>query len=167
MASSLSPLVGAGHNLSHHQLLSPQLNQPVSKREKRRTNMEERFAQIGREFNENRDLYYRKQLQEYQLGLDAIRHSDLYVNKPLDDFGNETADETLSAAVSTHGSVRTLNSIGSTKVDAPWRSAAYARFALAVDDAMEQRDVDLTTIVVLQPLPYLCPCGLNILEISL
>lgn len=112
--------------------------------------MEDRFAQIGREFNENRDLYYRKQLQNFQNGIDAIRHADLYANKALDDFHEDTTDEaTTSAAVSTHGSLRTMNSIGSTKFDIPWKSGPYAKFSHSINDAMEQRDAELTTVAVL------------------
>lgn len=121
--------------------------------------MEDRFVQIGQEFNEKRDMYYRRQLQTLQIDLDYIRNADLYANKPLDDFRDDASEGAItSTAGSTQGSVRTLNLSGNSRLDIPPKSGAYAaKFAQDINDAMEQRDTVLTTIVVCSLLPSYLP----------
>ena len=118
--------------------------------------MEDRFAQISHEFNENRETYYRKQLHNFQRDTDYIRHSDLYANKPLDERAEDPNEEaSTSAAASTQGSVRTLTFNGNTRHELPWRNGAQAaRFTRDIDDALEQRDVDLTTVAVRSTLTH-------------
>ena len=125
--------------------------------------MEDRFAQISHEFNENRDLYYRKQLQSFQVDIDFIRNAALYVDKPLDEFGDEGTEEaTTSAAASTQGSVRNVNLNGDARHGLHLKNGAYAaKFAHKINDALEQRDADLTNVAVFLPprrsAPSLCP----------
>ena len=107
--------------------------------------MEERFTQISSDFNENRDLCYRRQFQAFQIDIDFIRHAELYSEKPLDDTGDYAAeDHPTSATASIQEGIRiALN--GNT----PLKGGKYAaEFTKAINDAMEQRDADLTTVAV-------------------
>ena len=150
MAYSPSPLAIASHSqLKQYRPNFPQ-SQPLTKREKKLSDMEDRFAQIGQQFNENRDIYYRKEHQSIQYDIDFIRNADLYSAKTLDETGDELIFEPpISAAVSFTGSLRTQASTGNAKTEIPYgfgRNAA--QFAHAINDAMEQRDADLTAVVV-------------------
>ena len=117
--------------------------------------MEDRFAQIGHEFDENRDLYYRKQMHNFHIDIDYIRNANLYANKPLDGLADDASEEgTASAAGSTQGSFKALNLNGNTWLDIPLRSGAHAnQFAQEINNAMEQRDADLTTVAVCATFP--------------
>jgi len=164
MAYSPSLLAAAGHSQLSHHSVSPPLPHPISKREKRKHDMEERFAQIGRDFKEDRQKNFHKQIHNLQIDGDFIRNADLYADKALHEFGDDTAEDvTISATASTHGSVRTLNLNGNTKLEMPFKNGTYAtKFTQVINDAMEQRDADLTTVAVCStPLTYrtmaICP----------
>ena len=118
--------------------------------------MEDRFAQIGHDFDENRDLYYRKQMHNFHIDIDYIRNADPYANKPLDGLPDDVSEEgTTSAAGSTQGSLKALSQNGNTWLDIPLRSGAYAnQFAQEINNAMEQRDADLTTVAVSATSPH-------------
>ena len=158
MAYSPSPVAVVSQNAFNNSSRSPRLYQNLTKREKRKAFMEDRFAQISQEFNDNREAYYRKQLHTFQLNTDFIRNSNLYANKPLDELIEDpTEDLSASAAASTQGSVRTLNPNGNTRVEMPWRhGVSAARYSREIDDVLEQRDADLTMVAVrcpVTPLP--------------
>ncbi|KAL6715310.1 hypothetical protein ACLMJK_007575 [Lecanora helva] len=148
MAYSLSPLAAAGSSQVTRHLQSPTLPQPINKQKKKKDVMEERFAQISQDFNENRDLHFRKQMQNFQIDIDYIRQADLYASKTLDgllDDGSLSA--TGSTAASTQGSIRNVQMNGSNWFNNPMRIGIHAdKFATDINDAMEQRDAELTTI---------------------
>lgn len=133
---------------------SPPLHQPLSKRDKRRHNMEERLAQLTHDFAENRESYYRKQIQAFQSDIEYILHSNPYANKPLDDFPLDVTEEaTISAAASNHGSVRAgglqMQTNGNLRLDASHKTGMYAAmYTKEMNDAMEERDANLTTTAV-------------------
>ena len=110
--------------------------------------MENRLAEISSSFAENRDLFYRKELQVLQADMTYVQSARLYDNQPLDEIVDEgPEDASTSAAASTADSLRYMN--GHARLDAPYKTGSQtAEFIQEVNDAMEQRDVDLTTGVV-------------------
>lgn len=162
MAYSPSPqTVVAGSSIQLNRVsASPTTQIPLSKRDKKRLNMADRLTEISNNFTANRDTFYRQQLQAYQGDINYIQQANPYSNKPLEDPTDEPLEETAgSAAASTQGSLRTTqqthqNSIG--RAELPFKTGKHtAQFVQAINDAMERRDVDLTTLVV---------CPLNFLE---
>ncbi|CAF9920890.1 hypothetical protein IMSHALPRED_005032 [Imshaugia aleurites] len=114
--------------------------------------MENRLAEISSSFAENRDHLYRKQLQALQGDMNYIQAARLYDNVPLDDIGEEGHEEiSTSAAASTAGSLRNAHQAhlnGHTRLEVPYKTGPQtAEFIQEINDAMEQRDADLTTIV--------------------
>ncbi len=115
--------------------------------------MENRLAEISNTFAENRDHLYRKQLQALQADMNYIQAARLYDNVPLDEIGDEALEEiNTSAAASTTDSLRNAQQAhlnGHTRLEAPYKTGPQtAEFIQEINDAMEQRDADLTTIVV-------------------
>ena len=115
--------------------------------------MENRLAEISSSFAENRDHLYRKQLQVLQADMNYIQAARLYDNVPLDEAGDEGPEETnTSAAASIAGSLRNAHQAyldGHTRLEAPYKTGPQtAEFIQEINDAMEQRDADLTTLVV-------------------
>ena len=160
MALSPPPLAANGR-LNHHSH-SPLLQQPISKREKRKNNMEDRFQQINRDFNDNRDFYYRKQVQTFQADIDYIRNADLYHDQPLQDSWDDPIDEASTSVLSTRGSLKAENQNGSPRIDHPHKIGAYtAKFVHKINDAMEERDADLVTVVVRSTHALLCALCLS------
>ena len=158
MAYSPSPhiasLAVAGSSSRFNRLSpSPPFQQPLSKRDKKRNVMENRLAEISSSFAENRDHLYRKQLQVLQADMNYIQAARLYDNVPLDEIGDEGPEEpNTSAAASTAGSLRNAHQAylnGHTRLEAPYKTGPQtAEFIQEINDAMEQRDADLTTLVV-------------------
>lgn len=130
--------------------------------------MENRLAEISSSFAENRDHLYRKQLQALQADMNYIQAAHLYDNVPLDEIGDEGLEEiNTSAAASTAGSLRNAHQAhlnGHTRLEAPHKTGPQAaEFIQEVNDAMEQRDTDLTTVVVCNKLtPPPAPASLLI-----
>lgn len=94
-------------------------------------------------FSENRDTHYKAQLAAVQADMNLIIRADPYASKPLEDNGEEAIEL-----------IQTI--LGSGTPPAP--SAAtdyvaqvgtyYSRFVEAVNDAMEERDYNLTMLFV-------------------
>ena len=158
MAYSPSPhitnlaVAGTSSRFNRHSP-SPTLPQPLSKRDKKRNVMENRLAEISSSFAENRDHIYRKQLQALQADMNYIQAARLYDNVPLDEIGDEGPEEvTTSAAASAAGSFRNAHQAhlpNLRRLETTHRTGPRtAEFIQEVNDAMEQRDADLTTIVV-------------------
>ncbi len=152
MAYSPSPrtasLSTAGPSHFNRRSPSPPFQQYISKREKKRYNMEDRLAQISNDFSRDRDMIYRKQLQALQLDIDYVRRADLYTEKVLEEDEEDcTEDTTISAAASTSGGV-----IGHAQMNgnvvAGRLGVNASTFAQTINDAIEQRDADLTTVAV-------------------
>lgn len=157
MAYSPSPhianlaVAGSSSRFNRHSP-SPPLQHPISKRDKKRNVMENRLAEISSSFAENRDHLYRKQLQALQADMNYIQAARLYDNVPLDDIGDEGPEETnASPAASTAGSLRNAHQAhlnGHMRLEAPQKTGPQtAEFIQEINDAMEQRDADLTTVV--------------------
>ena len=139
---------------------SPTFPQPLSKRDKKRNVMENRLAEISSSFAENRDHIYRKQLQALQADMNYIQAARLYDNVPLDEIGDEGQEEaTTSATASAAGSFQNAHQAhlpNHRRLENNHRTGPRtAEFIQEVNDAMEQRDADLTTIVVCKSLHFL------------
>lgn len=113
----------------------------------------DRLAQISTEFAENREVYYRKQVNQYQVDMHYINNAKLYDNAILDDFEDDGFDDLdVSAAPSTQGSLRHgqqghLN--GNARLPGPFRPNKHAtKFIQEINDATEQKDADLATFAV-------------------
>jgi hypothetical protein len=113
----------------------------LSKRDKRRNQLADRLQEIVATFSDNRDSHYRAQVAALQADTTLISKADPLANKPLDDDGKEAAE--LIAQI-----------MGNNTPSAP--SAAtdyvaqvgkqYGKFVDSVNDAMEERDYNLTML---------------------
>ncbi|KAF2849856.1 hypothetical protein T440DRAFT_555488 [Plenodomus tracheiphilus IPT5] len=122
-----------------HSATSPQ-PQP-SKRDKRRNMLAEKLAEMMASFSDNRDSHYRAQLAALQADINLIMKADPYANKPLND-GGEEASELISQIMGNN--VPTAPSAGTDYVAQCGKH--YSRFVDAVNDAMEERDYNLTML---------------------
>ncbi len=159
MAYSPSPqppaLVAAGSSKNLSRLSpTPPPNQAVSKRDKRKIALTDRLRDISANFANNRDFYYRQQLQTYQVAMNYINVANPYENKPLDDLGDDII-QNISDTVSgnTQGGQRAGQAGSQPRFRAPPRSSKWAAtFIQEVNDAMEERDTQLTLLAVSQVL---------------
>ena len=157
MAYSPSPqpaaLAAAGSSKSLPRLSpTPPPNQAVSKRDKRKNALTDRLRDISANFANNRDFYYRQQLQAYQVAMNYINEAKPYENKPLDDLGDDVI-ENINEIVSgtTQGGSRAAPVGSQPRFQAPPRSSKWAAmFVHEVNAAMEERDAQLTLVAVCQ-----------------
>lgn len=124
-----------------HSATSPQ-PQP-SKRDKRRNMLAEKLGEMMASFSENRDSHYRAQLAALTADISLIMKADPYANAPLDD-GGEEASELISQIMGNN--VPTAPSAGTDYIAQCGKY--YSRFVDAVNDAMEERDYNLTMLYV-------------------
>lgn len=92
------------------------------------------------QFNNNKDQYYRNQLQAIQLDTGLILHADPYRDNPLIDNADEIKELICNVSAYNPNAMAALsrgdiNSIA---------GKLYSEFANDVNDAMERRDVALT-----------------------
>ncbi|CAO2655861.1 Nn.00g046640.m01.CDS01 [Neocucurbitaria sp. VM-36] len=112
-----------------------------SKRDKRRNMLAEKLAEMMASFSDNRDSHYRAQLAALQADINLIMKADPYANKPLED-GGEEASELISQIMGNN--VPTAPSAGTDYIAQCGKH--YSRFVDAVNDAMEERDYNLTML---------------------
>ncbi|KAG9231148.1 Sds3-like-domain-containing protein [Amylocarpus encephaloides] len=133
----LSPLVGASQRIERPQSNSPPAQQ-LSKRDKKRTLLAERLAEITMQFSANRDVHYREQLQALQIDMNLIMEANAHGKETLPNAPSEI-DELIQDNIKN----TMMKSIGP---NAPPRAGKmYADFAKEVSDAMEERDAALVT----------------------
>ncbi|KAF2116311.1 Sds3-like-domain-containing protein [Lophiotrema nucula] len=138
MARNRSPSPADGFPLGHS-ATSPQ--PLVSKRDKRRNMLAEKLQDMMASFTENKDSHYRAQLTALQADINLILKADPYANKPLDDAGEEAAE---SIAQIMGNTVPTAPSAGTDYMAQVGKY--YARFVESVNDALEERDYNLTML---------------------
>ncbi|KAF1944806.1 hypothetical protein EJ02DRAFT_463892 [Clathrospora elynae] len=131
----------ADHFPLGHSATSPQ-PQP-SKRDKRRTMLADKLAEMMASFSDNRDSHYRAQLAALQADINLIMKADPYANRPLEDDGEEASG--LIAHIM-GSNVPTAPSAGTDYIAQCGKH--YSRFVGAVNDAMEERDYNLTMLLV-------------------
>lgn len=94
-------------------------------------------------FSDARDSHYRAQLAALQADINLITKADPYANKPLEDDGEE-AKELIAQIMGDTAPV--APSAGTDYVAQVGKH--YARFVDAVNDAIEERDYNLTQLWV-------------------
>ena len=124
-----------------HSATSPQ-PQP-SKRDKRRNMLAERLSEMMASFSDNRDTHYRAQLAALTADINLIMKADPYANEPLEDNGEE-ASELITQILGNNASSVTAPSAGTDYIARCGKY--YGRFVDAVNDAMEERDYNLTLL---------------------
>ena len=140
MARVRSPSSADGVSLGH----SASSPQPLlSKRDKRRNQLADKLAEMMASFSDNRDNHYRAQFAALQADINLISKADPYANKPLEDEGEE-ARELIAQIMG--DSVPLAPSAGTDYIAQVGKY--YARFVDAVNDAMEERDYNLTQLWV-------------------
>ncbi|KAF2261971.1 hypothetical protein CC78DRAFT_535201 [Lojkania enalia] len=138
MARNRSPSSADNFPLGHS-ATSPQ--PLLSKRDKRRNMLAEKLGEMMASFSDNRDSHYRAQLAALQQDISLILKADPYANKPLDDGGLE-ADESITQIMgNNHPSAPSAGTDYIAQV-----GKYYARFVESVNDALEERDYNLTML---------------------
>ncbi|KAI6710084.1 hypothetical protein JHW43_007407 [Diplocarpon mali] len=134
-----SPAVGC-HRTERQQSNSPPLPpQQLSKRDKKRTVLAERLAEITTLFSANRDQHYRTQLHAIQIDSNLIAEADVHSKLPLPDDAEEI-DELVKRNIQK----TMMKSVGP---EPPQRAGRiYSDFATEVNDAQEERDTALATL---------------------
>ncbi|KAG4028689.1 hypothetical protein MFRU_020g01280 [Monilinia fructicola] len=107
----------------------------LSKRDKRRSMLQERLAEMTIGFASNRDHYYRDQLQGLQIDMNLIQEADVHGKFPLPD-GNEVGPLVADG-------IKKVKAIAGHHPSAAGKE--YESFAREINNAMEERDVALTT----------------------
>jgi hypothetical protein len=130
----VSPVMGASHRIDRQQSNSPVLQeQQLSKRDKRRTNLANRLAEITAQFSDNRDVHYRNQLQALQIDMNLIAEAPVHGDKTLPDEPEE-----IDILVRENIQKNILKGIGA---GVPQRAGkVYADFAKEINDATEEKD---------------------------
>lgn len=119
---------------------SPPLPQlPLSKRDKKRSQIENKVKELLAARHANRDANLRAQLNALSRDIHYINRADLYQNQPLGDGPDDLMAEVASVAAFGTGEAEI------TKV--PLGKNA-AQFVDMVNDAMEERDASLTNVNV-------------------
>jgi hypothetical protein len=126
-----------------HSATSPQPQPQPSKRDKRRNMLAEKLSEMMATFSDNRDSHYRAQLAALQADMNLIMKADPYKNEPLEDNGQE-ASELIAQIMGNN--IPTAPSAGTDYVAQCGKY--YSRFVDAVNDAMEERDYNLTMLYV-------------------
>ncbi|ORY13031.1 Sds3-like-domain-containing protein [Clohesyomyces aquaticus] len=122
-----------------HSATSPQ--PMVSKRDKRRTMLADKLGEMMASFSDNRDFHYKAQLAALQADFKLILKADPYSNKPLEDGGAE-ANELIAQVMGTN-----MPAAPSAATDYIAQVGKhYMRFVEAVNDALEERDFNLTML---------------------
>lgn len=103
----------------------------------------EKLSEMMATFSDNRDSHYRAQLAALQADINLIMKADPYKNEPLEDNGQE-ASELIAQIMGNN--VPTAPSAGTDYVAQCGKY--YSRFVDAVNDAMEERDYNLTMLYV-------------------
>lgn len=115
---------------------------PVSKRDKRRSALQDRLQDLTTTFSQNRDAQFRQQLHSLQCDMTLINNSDPYQPGPLPDSSDEIA-QLIEQTVGGGKFAKEMASLSGT-----W----YSKYVQEVNNVKEQRDADLAQTVVCLPL---------------
>lgn len=156
MPYSPSPRPGqiASGSLNHilrHSATPPLPPQTVSKQKKRRNALVERLEEISSNFALHRDDYYRKQLQTLQFDINYINRAQPYEDSPLNDLHSDIFNEMISSVTANTGETHRSSAGGSRMPDmeVPPRAGIWAsKYTQEINDAMEERDAQLTLVAV-------------------
>jgi hypothetical protein len=114
----------------------------MTKRDVRRNRMVEKLQQMMDSFNSNQHQHYRAQLQAVQVDMNLILRADPYEGIPLEDGGDE-----IRSLVEGMGANMPADDAAQRDY---WAMAGnrYRTFVREANDAIEQRDADLTALHV-------------------
>ena len=147
---SPGPAIMASSSAIRHLSGTPPLPQPpLNKRDKKRSQLENRVRDIAAGMAANRDVNLRAQLNALSRDMLFITGANLYLPQRLDDGPNDMMAEVASIRTSGSGETET------TRVPLG-RNAA--RFVEQINNAMDHRDSSLQSLVVS---PYLTPVQLS------
>lgn len=132
-----SPLAGVGRTGYANRSPTPPV-QPMSKRDRRRTQHLAHQQDLLDDFSSNRESHYRKQLIALQNDMNLITHADPYNPEPLDDSPEEIARLAEQAASGTPYQSEMSSLAGK------W----YAEFVHEVNDAKEAKEIALIQLQV-------------------
>ncbi|KAJ5105949.1 hypothetical protein NUU61_003296 [Penicillium alfredii] len=110
---------------------------PISKRDKRRTALQERLHDLTASFSQNRDTQFRQQLHSLQCDMTLINNSDPYQPGPLPDSAEDIA-QLIEETVGGGKFAKEMASLSGT-----W----YSKFVQDVNKVKEQRDTDLAQTI--------------------
>ncbi|KAL5340147.1 Sds3-like-domain-containing protein [Aspergillus crustosus] len=116
---------------------SPPTSLPLSKRDKRRSALQERLHDLTASFSQNRDTQFRQQLHALQCDMTLINNADPYNPGPIPD-----SSEDIARLIE--------NTVGGGKFAKEMASLAgmwYARFIQEVNQVKADRDADLAMLV--------------------
>jgi hypothetical protein len=113
-------------------------NFPLSKRDKRRTALQERLQDLTASFSQNRDTQFRQQLHALQCDMTLINNADPYAPGPLPD----SAEDIASLIESTVGGGKFGKEMAS--LSGMW----YSRFVQEINQIKEDRDAEMVALVV-------------------
>lgn len=134
------------HNGSPMAMSTSPAPQPMSKRDRKRTHITEKLADMVSTFADGQHQHYRAQLQAIQLDMTLIIRADPYENAPVDD-SPQAIEERIDSV--TGGNVP---SDPAAKDDyLAMAGKQYYEYAQQINRAMEQRDADLTSLKVSNP----------------
>lgn len=147
MAYSPAPLsptlggAGAGGLHSRGRSASPATsgaNPPRSKRDKRRTALQERLQELTASFSQNRDTQFRQQLHALQCDMTLINNADPYSPGPLPD----SAEDIARLIDTTVGGGKFGKEMAS--LSGMW----YSRFVQEINQFKEDKDAEMVALVV-------------------
>lgn len=140
------------HKVERQHSNSPPLQpQQLSKRDKKRTVLADRLAEITMSFSANRDQHYRTQLQAIQIDCNLIAEADIHSRQPLPDSAEE-----IDELVRNNIQKTMMKSIGA---EPPLRAGRiYSDFAKEINDSQEQRDAAMVILKVGAYFPLLILC---------
>ncbi|KAI7541788.1 hypothetical protein KC316_g15383, partial [Hortaea werneckii] len=119
--------------------------QPMTKRDVRRNRIMERLNQMMDSFSSNQHAHYRAQLQAVQVDMTLVLRADPYESGPLADSG----DEVKALIEEVTGGGAGLGGEGGEAAERDFASMAgkrYKEFAGEVNDCLEKRDAELTSL---------------------
>ncbi|KAA8646419.1 Sds3 domain-containing protein [Aspergillus tanneri] len=116
---------------------SPPNSAPLSKRDKRRSALQERLHDLTASFSQNRDTQFRQQLHALQCDMTLINNADLYSPGPLPD----SADEIAQLIENTVGGGKFAKEMAS--LAGMW----YSRFVQEINQVKADKDADLAMLV--------------------
>ncbi|KAJ5722481.1 hypothetical protein N7488_000516 [Penicillium malachiteum] len=110
---------------------------PISKRDKRRSALQDRLQDLTATFCQNRDAQFRQQLHSLQCDMTLINNADPYVDGPLADSAEDIA-HLIEDTVGGGKFAKEMASLSGT-----W----YAKFVHEVNNIKEKRDAELAQLM--------------------
>ena len=110
----------------------------MSKRDRKRNQQIAQLQNLSNDFKENRSTHFHKQVVALQHDMNLITQADPYNPEPLDDSPTAIAELVETAAEGTQFQPEMSSLCGR------W----YSEFVQEVNDAKEERDIELTQLFV-------------------